>query len=74
MSAKIVTESKRFQFNHNDLLAWLKQTKKVWVPYLLALIPVVIQQVPAEWTYAVITVWVLNRIYSFLTLWYAGAK
>lgn len=64
--------SKRFQFNEADAKAWATQALKFLAPYLIALIPVIIKQVPQDWAYAVAVVWVLNRLWSALTLWYSG--
>ena len=67
-----MTPSKRFTLNRADLTAWSQQTLIFLAPYLIALIPVIINQVPKEWEYGVITVWVLNRIWDLLRRFVAG--
>ena len=64
--------SKRFTLNKADIYAWLERTLQTLAPYIIALIPVAIDQVPKDWQYAVLTVWVLNRIYDLLRRWYQG--
>lgn len=66
--------SQKYTLNKQDLQAWAQRTLQTLAPYLIALIPVVISQVPQDWKYAVITVWVLNRVWDLLRRWYNGAK
>lgn len=64
--------SKRFSLNKADLIGWGNRTLQTLAPYLIALIPVVILNIPKEWEYAVATVWVLQRVYDLLRRWYQG--
>lgn len=52
--------------NRDLIKAWLKHALVFLAPYLVALIPVFIQQVPKDWEYAVLVVWILNRIWDLL--------
>lgn len=65
-------QSKRFQFNKTDAIAWGKQTLWFLAPFILALMPVLISKVPSDWEYGVITLWVLNRVWDFFRRWYTG--
>ena len=65
-------ESKRFTLNKADWVGFGKRTLQTLAPYLVALIPVLISKVPASWEYAVLTVWVLNRVYDLLRRFISG--
>ena len=65
-------QSLRFHWNNSDTVAWLKQTLVFLAPFLLALMPVVIEKVPRDWAYGTITLWVLNRLWDALRRFYAG--
>ena len=65
-------ESKRFTLNRADWLAFLQRTLQTLTPYLVALIPVLISQIPKDWPYAVITVWLLNRVWDLLRRYISG--
>lgn len=67
-------QSKRFTLNKQDLIGWGQQTLTFLAPYLIALIPVFINQIPKDWEYAVITIWILNRIWDLLRRFVAGKK
>lgn len=43
-------------------------------PYLVALIPVIIERVPADWAYGTIAVFLLQRVWSFLKLYVTQHK
>lgn len=62
--------SGRFSLNKSDLMAWGERTLQTLAPYLIALLPVVIGQVDPQWKYAVVTVWLLQRIYDLMRRWY----
>ena len=64
--------SKRFTLNRADIIGWGRQTLIFLAPYLIALIPVFIEQVPKDWEYAIITIWGLNRIWDLLRRFVAG--
>jgi len=65
-------KSKKWTLNRQDITAWGKRTLQTLAPYLIALLPVVIEKVPADWKYSVLTVWVLNRIWDLLRRYYSG--
>ena len=66
-------QSKRWQWNRADTTAWVKQTAWFLAPFILALMPAIIEKVPTDWEYGVITLWVLNRIWDFFRRWYTGS-
>jgi hypothetical protein len=65
-------QSARWHWNKADTLAWLNQAWKVLIPYLVVIIPVLIGQIPKEWGYAGITIYILNRIWDAARRWYQG--
>lgn len=65
-------KSKAWKWNSADTQAWLLQTLKTLAPYLIALIPVIIGELPKEATYTVLIAWILNRILSYLLILKAG--
>ena len=67
-------ESKRFTLNKADLQAFGEETLKVVGPYLLVIIPVLMEQLPKEWVYASTTIFVLQRIRSLIVLFLSGKK
>ena len=67
-------QSSRFSLNKSDLIGFGKRTLQTLAPYLIALIPVVIAHVPPDYKYAVIIVWVLNRVYDLLRRYVSGTK
>lgn len=64
--------SKSGKWNSADTKAWVMQTLKTLAPYLVALIPVIIGELPKEATYTVAIAWVLNRVLSYLLILKAG--
>ncbi len=65
-------KSKAWKWNSADTKAWAMQTLKTLAPYLIALIPVIIGELPKEATYTVAIAWILNRILSYLLILKAG--
>lgn len=65
-------KSKRFTLNKADLIGFGQRTLQTLAPYLVALIPVLISQVPKDWPYAVLTVWLLNRAWDLLRRYIKG--
>lgn len=65
-------QSARFSWNKADTIKFFKEALTVLAPYLLVIIPVLIGQIPQDWAYAAVTIYVLNRIRSVITLWLAG--
>lgn len=65
-------QSKQWTLSQEDWKAWGERTLQVLAPYLIALIPVVVAEIPNEWEYAVLTIWVLNRLWDLLRRFYSG--
>lgn len=65
-------QSKRWQWNRADTIAWANQAIRVLAPYLIVIIPVLIDQLPKDWAYATVTIYILNRIWDALRRWYSG--
>lgn len=63
-----------WKLNKSDWIGWGNRTLQTLAPYLVVLIPVVIEKLPRDWAYATITVWVLQRIYDLLRRWYTNNK
>ena len=64
--------SKAWSWNKADTQKFLKEALRFLAPYLIVIIPVVIGELPKDWAYATIVIWILNRIVSFLTILAAG--
>jgi len=54
-------QSKKFTFNKADAIAWSKDALKVLAPYLIVLIPVMIEQLPKEAVWTGVAIFVLQR-------------
>ena len=65
-------QSVRFSWNSADTRAWLDKAIKVLVPYLVVIIPVLISQLPKDWAYSAIVVYVLQRVWDALRRFYDG--
>lgn len=65
-------KSKKFSWNKADTLNFLKDALKVSAPYLIVIIPVIIEQLPKEWAYAAVTIYALQRMRSALSIFLAG--
>ena len=65
-------QSAKFSWNKADTIKFFKEALTVLAPYLLVIIPVLIGQIPQDWAYAAVAIYVLNRIRSALVLWYSG--
>jgi len=65
-------QSKKWTLSKQDWTAWGNRTLQNLAPYLVALIPVFIEQIPKDWEYTVIAVWLLNRIWDLLRRLYIG--
>ncbi len=65
-------KSLRFHWNKDDTQVFLGQAVKVLAPYLVVIIPVLIGQVPKEWGFAAVTIYILQRIQSALVLFIKG--
>lgn len=64
--------SLQWEWNALDTRAWLLNALWFLTPSLLVLIPSIIDIVPADWKYAVVVLYVLNRIMDALRRWYNG--
>ena len=65
-------KSLRFHWNKSDTQAFVGQAVKVLAPYLIVILPVLIGQIPKDWAWAAITLYVLQRIQSALVLFIQG--
>ena len=66
--------SKAFTMTAEDRKAFMDQTLKSLAPYLVVIIPVMIEQLPKDWAYAAIVIWGLQRLLSYLLLWIPAHK
>lgn len=66
--------SERFKMRSEDWKKFGTEALTKLAPYLLVLIPVALSQLPAEASYTVIVVWVLQRLQTLLTLWISKHK
>ena len=60
------------KINYADLVAFLKNALIFLAPSLLVLIPSVIGIIPADWKYAVIIIYVLNRATDLIRRFTSG--
>ena len=65
-------QSKKFTWNKEDTIKFLKDALKVSAPYLIVIIPVLLNQIPEDWGYATITIFILQRVRKALELYLAG--
>lgn len=65
-------KSLRFHWNKSDTQAFVGQAVKVLAPYLIVILPVLIGQIPKDWAWAAVTLYVLQRIQSALVLFIQG--
>lgn len=65
-------KSKKWAWNREDTLKFLKEALRVSAPYLIVIIPVLIEQLPKEWAYSAIVIYVLQRVRSAIELYKAG--
>lgn len=68
----ILKPSKQWQWNKADTLKFLKEALRVLAPYLVVIIPVLIEQLPKEWAYSAAVIYVLQRVRSAIELYKAG--
>lgn len=66
--------SKSFSMTSQDWTIFANTTLINLAPYLVALIPVAIERVPADWAYATVAVFLLQRLWSFLKLYVTKHK
>lgn len=67
-----MAQSRKWQWNSADTQKFLKETLKVLAPYLIVIIPVVIDQLPKDWAYAATVIFLLQRARSVLEILKAG--
>lgn len=65
-------QSKRFQWNRVDTENFLKEALKVLAPYIFVIIPVLLQQIPQDWAWSAIVIFLLQRARSALQLFVGG--
>lgn len=64
--------SKSFSWNSADTKKFLGETLRVLAPYLVVILPVLIQQLPKDWAYASVVLFILQRVRSAVELYIAG--
>lgn len=64
--------SKSFSWNSADTQKFLKESLRVLAPYLIVVIPVLIQQLPKDYAYSAVVLFVLQRVRSAVELYIAG--
>lgn len=64
--------SKSFSWNSEDTKRFFQETLRVLAPYLVVIIPVLVQQLPKDWAYASVVLFVLQRVRSAVELYLAG--
>lgn len=65
-------KSKSFSWNSEDTKKFLGETLRVLAPYLVVVIPVLINQLPKDFAYSAIILFVLQRVRSAVELYLAG--
>ena len=65
-------QSKRFSYNKADLIAFGKDALKVLAPYLLVIIPVLVSQIPDDYAYSAILLFILQRARVAIELFLKG--
>lgn len=65
-------QSKAWEWNKADTKKFLLDTLRVLGPYILVIIPVVLQQIPSDYAYASIIIFILQRIRSAVELYLSG--
>ena len=65
-------QSAKFTLNKDDAIKFGKEALIFLGPTLLVLLPSVANALPSDWKYAVIVIYILNRLVSLLKLFLAG--
>ncbi|TVL99536.1 MAG: hypothetical protein CV087_17405 [Candidatus Brocadia sp. WS118] len=65
-------KSKKFSWNREDTVKFAKDALRVLAPYLIVIIPVLIDQLPKEWAYSAAVIYVLQRVRAAIELYKAG--
>lgn len=66
--------SKAFSWTPAQRKEFFETSVKNLAPYIVVLIPVIIDQLPVDWAYATITVFLLQRALSFFRLYVVEVK
>ena len=67
-----MAQSKAFSWNREDTMAFLKNAAIFLIPTAIVLVGSIIEIVPADWQYAAIAIWILNRILDALRRYVSG--
>lgn len=65
-------KSKKWSWNRADTVQFLKDSVRVLAPYLIVIIPVLIEQLPKDWAYSAMVIYALQRVRSAIELYKAG--
>lgn len=65
-------QSKVLHWNKTDTIKFGKDALKVLTPYLLVIIPVLVTQIPDDWAYSAIVLFLLQRARVALELFWEG--
>ena len=65
-------QSKRWQWNQADTIAFINNALWFLTPTLIVLLPSIAGALPPEWQYTAIAIFLLNRATDFLRRWYNG--
>lgn len=66
--------SKAFSWTPEQRKEFFTTALKNLAPYLVVIIPVLIDRLPSDWAYASIVIFLLQRALSFFRLWVVEAK
>ena len=64
--------SKAWKWNKQDTIKFLQDSVRVLAPYLIVIIPVLIEQLPKDWAYSAMVIYALQRARSAIELYKAG--
>lgn len=64
--------SKAWKWNKADTVKFLQDSVRVLAPYLIVIIPVLIEQLPKDWAYSAMVIYALQRVRSAIELYKAG--
>ena len=67
----MATTSTRWTWTKADTHAWFSQAWKVLIPYILVIIPAIIGQLPKDWAYTAVVVYILNRVWDAVRRYYS---
>jgi len=64
--------SKAWKWNKADTIKFFQDSVRVLSPYLIVIIPVLIEQLPKDWAYSAMVIYALQRVRSAIELYKAG--